>query len=117
MRPRAHAHAGQMGGKTPSAAWRLGPAGAWGMGRLLTASRLVRRRHQNPRHRVLVDEIFPRHVADIVDLHLLQAIGPAFDLLDGHAGGEPPTIMARQARLAEAGDDRQYPRRGAEISR
>src|SRR5574342_1365277 len=94
-----------MGGKTPSAAWRLRPAGAWGMGRLLTAYRFVRRRHQDPRHRVLVDEIFSRHVADVLDRHLLQPLWPALHLLDGHAGGKPPTIVARHARLAVIGID------------
>ena len=48
---------------------------------------------------------FPRDVADALDGHLLQPLGPRLDIRDGHAGGEPPTIVARHARLAVGGVD------------
>src|SRR6185503_6092556 len=97
--------AGRTGADTPSDAWRLRPAGMWDMDRLLTAARLIRRWHQDPRHRILLHEIFPRDGADIVDRYLLQPLGPLLHVGNRHAGGEPPAIMTRHARLAVGGVD------------
>src|SRR6476469_10738201 len=90
-----------MGAKPLPATWRLRPPGTWGRGRLLAAATgLIGLQHQNPRHRIVVDEIFPRNIADALDRHLLQPLRPCFHIRDGHAGGEPPTIVTRPARLA-----------------
>src|SRR5262245_36116593 len=53
--------------------------------------------------RILVDKIFARRRARILDGNALEPFRPFLDIGDGHAGGKAPAIVTRHARLAVGG--------------
>ena len=74
------------------------------MDRLLTnAAGVFRGWQQIAGDRILVDKIFPRRLADVIDGHAHQPVGPLLDVGDRHTGGETPAILAGHARLTVGG--------------